>query len=174
MAIFFSCSSHSQPQEAVLKIDKTLKNKFSDGPANGTHGGANKIYIDSVLVFSNDSSVNIEDFINADIKDLNGNHFPFDTCKCSFKNDTLLIELTEIASISPDKIKIRAVGKVFSIHFVIDNDTDEIPTVQRSLVINKQVYKNGQQILGEIMFQVKNTKNNKKYSFLGPFTCIVE
>jgi len=168
------CSSHSQIQKGELKIEKKMINKFSEGPNPGTHSGSDKIYIDNILVDSTDSSKEIQDYINADIRESKGNHFPFDTCKCFLNNDTLQIQFSETTTDYSDFIKVKIADKKYVIYYEFNNLRKPILATHQSLIFKEEVYKRGQCILGEIVFQILNPESSKQYFFSGPFTCSLE
>ena len=84
LAVLISGCTSSQEDNSKYRIEKNLKNKFSDGPRIGTRGGGtDSAWINGVMVFALDSTGEEEELINADLRDLNGNHTPFDTCRSS-------------------------------------------------------------------------------------------
>jgi hypothetical protein len=170
----FSCVTHSQGETGVIVIDKSLTNSFSDGPLPGVSGGPYRVYINGVLVDSSSTDTGVEFLHNAHIRDLNGNHFPFDTCRTFFIGDTLTIEFSEMNAISPDRIKVNIINKKYSICFVSFNSGKEIIATNHSLVLNKDIDKKGQVILGDIVFSLLDEEKNKQYSFRGSFICTIE
>ncbi|HRF18928.1 MAG TPA: hypothetical protein PK977_12210, partial [Chitinophagaceae bacterium] len=49
---FIACDAQIPKEKQEFSIDKTLENKFSEGPLPGVRGGAYKTYLDGVLVDS--------------------------------------------------------------------------------------------------------------------------
>lgn len=169
-----SCSTYSQKKTEKLIIDKKLKNKFSRGPHIAVRGGPQRVYIDSVMVYSTDSSTDIEVLINADIQELNWKYLPFDSCNSFFSDDTLMIELRNTFAFVPDKIKVKVINNDYYVYFIKDKENKEFLAIPKSLTFKSRIYKKGQKILGELMFDFLDPETNRKYSFKGPFVCIVE
>lgn len=170
----FSCATHSQGGGKEFIVNEKLKNKFSDGPLPGVRGGPDRVYLNGVLVDSTYIKSDIHFVYNASIRDINGNHLPFDTCTSFFDGDTLMFVFKEMNEPSSDKIEVRIINKTYSIIFTLNNSNEGIIASNESLILNSDLGIRKRVVLGDIAFLVNDKVNNKQYSFKGSFICKVE
>jgi hypothetical protein len=166
---FIHCSSNAQKNSGILIIDKYLSHHLFEELIIQAGSGYDKMYIDSVLVYS-DSSDNGNILINADIS---RNDFPyFDTCKSFYSRDTLMIEFTNISKMFYDeKILIKLYKDKYLAFFIGEKEYTVVPEY---LKFKNPINKKGQEIFGELSFKLEDKDGNLKYALKGPFRCIVK
>ena len=168
-----SCGS-SQDKSSKLRIDKDLHHELFDFMPYGVTGKGDKVFIDSVLVFSGDSTTDIQFISNANIIEINKKHLSFDTCRSYFYYDTLIVELKSINDFSSDKIIVKIRKKEFWTYLVNERVGISISGKPKSLVFKEEIKYKGQEIFGELIVDFPGRKSNQSYVFYGPFRCIVE
>ncbi len=173
---FISCSNYAQQNSGKLIIDKKLTNRFFENTIIVGQEGSDKYYTDSVLVYSNDSVITREVLVNADIRDSNGKHYSFFSCKSFFVEDTLVVEFKSGMKLSNSSLKIKVVSKKFYAYFFsgdgsIENEYEAVPI---SLKFRKKINRKGQKIFGELEIEFRDPETKLDHIFKGPFFCIVE
>lgn len=168
---FYSCSSYSQKESGKVVIDSTLKNILFNNPIISAQEGSYKVFIDSILIDSNDSKQVGETFINADIKDLNQKHYHFDTCSSYFIGDTLIIYFKNTLKVFNDRIIIKIIKDDFFPFFINENMTKEHKATSSTFKLNKEIVKKSEVIFGELAIKFFDPETQIEYFFKGPFTC---
>lgn len=171
---FIACDAQVPKEKQEFSIDKTLENKFSEGPLPGVRGGAYKTYLDGVLVDSSNED-GIQYLYNVSIRDTKGNYFlPFDTCRSCLSNDTLFIHFSKMNIKEADSIRVKITGENLIVDFIPHGKHTSIRATNATLTVNKEVNQKGLVFLGNISFQVTDNIKNKEYLFKGAFICTVE
>ena len=171
---FIACDAQVPKEKQGFSIDKTLENKFSEGPLPGVRGGAYKTYLDGVLVDSS-AKDEIQYLYNASIRDIKGNYFfPFDTCRSYLSDDTLFIHFSKMNIKEADSIRVKITGENLIVDFIPHGKHTSIRATNATLTVNKEVNQKGLVFLGNISFQVTDNIKNKEYLFKGAFICTVE
>jgi hypothetical protein len=169
-----NCSIYSQKKHGKLIIDDRLTNYFFENPPILAQEGSYKVYRDSILIDSNyyDTSWNV--VINADINEISGKHYSFDSCNSFFLNDTLVVEFKAISKFLKNKIRIKIIKEKFYASFISGYDKKEFEAIPLSLKFKKKIEKKGQEIFGELTIEFRDPETNYLYNFKGPFICMVE
>lgn len=171
---FICYSGNAQKNFGRVIIDEKLAHWFFENPPIVAQEGSYKVYIDSVLVESNDNDTNWNVRVNADIRDLNRKHYSFDFCNSFFSKDTLEVEFKPISKFLENKIVIKIINDKFYAILIDGEENKQFKARPISLKLRKRVQQKGEKIFGELEVEFSNTQTNYQYSFKGPFMCIVE
>ena len=168
---FLGCSGSSQKNTGIVTINSELTHPFFDNQSLLAQEGADTIYVDSSLIYFNDSLDFGERFSNADINDLNHKHFSFDTCNGSFSGDTAVILFKTISNPLNNQLLLKIIGDQYFAFYQDSQTNTEYDALPDKLELNKKVEGKDAHLKGYLQIKFIDPQTKSEYVFNGPFFC---
>ena len=167
-----ACSSHSQLNQGIIVIDKSLNLPFFENPPIRAQEGTIKVWDDSGMLIRDDTINNEDVVINCYIKNKDKDMLMFDSCESHISGDSLIIEFKDLSKTFTHRIKVKIIGDKYYPYYI--KNIIEYPAAPVSLKFREKFERKGQEIFGELEIDFQEPNTNIKKSFKGPFVCVVE